>query len=172
MAAEQRPGRYCHCGCGASIDHLRYDAKWAPACGERVMLERKRASNRKRNRKRDRSGRSDKVFKALNPHAHLVSERNEPVKNPRQKFCLVCCGMPWAREPDRFTEGRPGCELPVSTDHGYGIGRCRGCGEAYSPEPPPKPRSCIVSSAGTTARAGELYGASFAAGRPEKKGNK
>ena len=156
-------GRYCHCGCGASIDHLRCDAKWAPACGERVMLERKRAANRKR----DRRGCTNKL-KALNPRKHLVRERNELVKNPRQKFCLVCCGMPWAREPDRFTEGRPGCEQPVSTNHG----RCRGCGEAWAPEPPPEPGSFIVSSAGTTALYGRLYGTHYEAGQGEKKGNK
>lgn len=73
----------------------------------------------------------------------------------RQKPCLVCAGMPWARVPTRITEGRAGfLGDPVTGDNGL----CRGCGEAYAPEPPPEPCAVISSSAGLAARHGEEQG--------------
>lgn len=142
MATEQRPGRLCACGCLAPIDHLKLSAKRLPGCQweyervKRAAYERERAA-----RGRRRGTGSKNVVKNLD------------VENRRQRPCLVCAGMPWARSPERMTEGRDGYAHRVVNDNGL----CRGCGEPYAPEPPPKLGSAIRSSGGTVAAHGTLY---------------
>jgi hypothetical protein len=139
---------------------MRGDAKWCSTCSVQIMLERKRAFNRARSAAGKRR-RYPNAQKSLNPHQNIVSSRHDP--NPRQKFCLVCCGMPWARSPQRFQEGRPGHEEAVAGDAWL----CKGCGEAWAPEPAPEPLSLLGSSAGLAVSSGELYGM-----KSEKTGRK
>lgn len=167
MAAEQIVGRVCACGCGASLDGMHRSAKWFPACRDRIVRERKKESHRKRSLESRRANRSRSLERlqlqrgSLTHGAWRVIERHEPVKNRRQYVCLVCFGMPWARRPDRLSEGRPGFEKPVVDDTGL----CRGCGEAWEPEPAPEPMSLLSSSAGTAVRHGQLHGTDVCHGR-------
>lgn len=139
--------RYCGCGCNQTIDHMHMNTKYHPDCRKRLELDRARMR-----------GRSATDYgparKSQNPRQHFVRTRNDDAPNRRQNFCRICCGMPWARVPDRVTEGREGHEIPVSLD-GY---HCRECGEAYAPEPPPEPMSVLISSAALAAKEGELHG--------------
>lgn len=151
MAAEQIPGRVCGCGCGQSLDGMHRSAKWAVACRDKVALERKRRAHQAQRPRR----------MALNPGERRVIERHEVNKNRAQALCLVCFGMPWARRPERLSEGRPGYEKPVTGDNGL----CRGCGEEWGPEPEPDRIAILQSSAGMTARHGALHGMDVTDGR-------
>lgn len=160
MAAEQRSGRVCHCGCGRSIEHMRIDAKWSEFC--KPVKDRKREHDRRR--AGEQKARTARYRQNVVEHrlAELAS-RARP-----QKLCSVCCGMPWARTSDRFDEARMGFEKPVAGDSGL----CRGCGEAWAPEPPPEPLELLSSSATALAAYGELHATNYLCGysRPEKKG--
>lgn len=162
MAAEQRVGRTCHNGCGRSIEHLRIDSKWCAWC--KVVLEKARKAAMK-NRRKTPTVKSPHVQRHLvvNQGGHLAE------RSRAQSPCKVCCGMPWARVTNRYTEGRYD-EDPVSLD---GV-KCRGCSEPYAPEPAPKAEAVLRSSAGTTVRAAPMYAVSYeiGKGRPEKNGSK
>lgn len=153
------------CACGADISHMRKPAKRCIACRQVVEREAKRrwSAGRGANRKRDRKA-EWKLIKertcSLAPMARLVREVGDPVPNPRQEFCLVCCGMPWARVDDRLCDGRDGYEKPVSEN-----GICRGCGEPWGPEPAINLGSVLRSSSGMVAAHGQLFGDSVSVGR-------
>jgi hypothetical protein len=145
MAAEQRPGRWCSCGCGAPIDHLRPNARRLPGCAWALMLEQKRKRNV------EQTGRRKSPARMKN---RLPATLVETDANRRQKPCKVCAGMPWARTPDRITEGRDGYQARVCGDNGL----CVGCGEGYAPEPAPDRVEVLRSSGGMVAAHGTLHG--------------
>lgn len=169
MAAEQRVGeRLCSNGCGASISHMRADTKWCASCKVLRDQEKKREHNRKRAERARDLTRVRTETRSLRPRQIVVDFRSEPKREPRVPICQVCCGMPWARTPDRVSEGRMGYEQPVTGDSGL----CRGCGEAWAPEPEPDRLEPLQSSAGTLAAYGELHSTNYLNGyaRPQKKG--
>lgn len=73
--------------------------------------------------------------------------------------------MPWARQPDRVTDGHAGfLGEPVT-----GVDcLCRGCGEPYAPEPPPSREPVLGSSAGMAARHGDEQGVNIERNRGGK----
>jgi hypothetical protein len=163
VAAEQRSGgRECACGCGRSIEHMRADAKWSPFC--------KPVKDRKREHDRRRAG--EQKARTARYRQNVVEHRlaELALRARPQKLCSVCCGMPWARTPERVSDVHRGgvAELPVAGDSGL----CRGCGEAWAPEPPPEPLELLSSSATALAAYGELHATNYLCGysRPEKKG--
>lgn len=148
--AKDTTGKVCICGCGQSIEHLRYDAKYHPVCRSRIETERKRAYDRKRavrTRPIPSLGRRQvTVRNAVDPQGLKDAE---PVK------CHVCYDMPWARTSVRIADGRDGFEgARVANDRGI----CRGCGEAWEPEPPIERGEVLRSSAGMVFKHGELHG--------------
>lgn len=157
-------------GCGKSIDHMRVSAKWCVACGVDATHERKLAYNRLRKtesrkaerNKRNQAGRvkDHSQEKAVNPHQNRVL-RGAHSPNPRQNPCKVCCGMSWARVPERAVDDSVWAES-VAGKHGL----CRGCGEAWAPEPKPEYGSLTGSSAGVAVSHGRLFG--YAEGRGTK----
>lgn len=156
-------------GCVADISHMRANAKWCVACGVDATHERKLAHNRLRTsdsrkearRNRSRKGREKNLTqqKALNPHQNCVTSRHFP--NPRQYPCKVCWGMPWARVPERVVDDSLWSDSVVGKS-----GLCRGCGQAWAPEPPPERGSLTGSSAGVAVAHGRLFG--YAEGRGTK----
>lgn len=160
--AAQPIGRYCQCGCGQSIDHMRIDAMYLPTCKRLVALERQREYDRNRSKeKRERAKlqpsrlKQIALRKSVTPLSHNVySDRQGLPPPPRQKICDVCCGMPWARLPTRFQDCTAVEKPAVAGDNGL----CRGCGEAYAPEPAPDPCETLRSSAGMAAREGDVHG--------------
>ena len=140
MAAEQIPGgRWCACGCGSSLEGFPRQQRRMPGCqaAHRKAYRNKRSHKPKGERRHARP-------------SFLGDESPRP-----QKPCPVCAGMPWARTPERWRED----DLehlgdPVVGDNGL----CAGCGDEYAPEPPPPRGEALVSSAGTAARHGALYG--------------
>lgn len=165
--AAQPIGRYCACLCGASIDHMRSDAKYFPACRERIDTEKKREYDKRRQGRR----RKTPPIPSVNPRLVFVWRSHAAdAPNRRQKLCKVCYGMPWARLQNRREDARDGFFGPSVVPEGSA--HCRGCGEPYSPEPAPEPCSVLGSSAGTAARAGELHGHTIERGMNFKKSAK
>lgn len=145
-------GRVCCCGCGRSIDDRPSVSTRTRECQRQHEIERWRARN---------SLVQESARKSMSERRSSVNPRQNCVKNAfwgdtpnrRQKPCQLCCGLPWARTPERYGEdGRS-----IVDD----MGRCRGCGDAYAPEPPPTRESTIGSSAGVATRHGDLYGVSI-----------
>lgn len=149
MAAEQIPGRICACGCGGSLDGLPRQTQRLPDC------QREHRIKSRRDRMRNVHGVQNKVFRR--------SEADLAADPPRERVpvCKVCCGLPWARVPERWGDDGPGgLGDPIVGDNGL----CRGCNEPYAPEPPPERLEPIGSSAGTLARHGTLYGVEITMG--------
>jgi hypothetical protein len=150
--AAQPIGRYCACGCGASIDDRPVISTRTREC--QIKFDHRRRSAVSLVQRSHRRSPHGGTFRARN----RLMDGEAP--NRRQKPCTVCCGMPWARTGDRFPEARPGHEKPVS----YDGQRCRGCGDLYAPEPKPEMCSVIGSSAGLAARHGEEQGVTIERG--------
>jgi hypothetical protein len=110
------------------------------------MLEQKR----KRNQSQKHLLRNPAKVKNVVPPTLFEQDANR-----RQKPCKVCAGMPWARTPERITDGKDGYVHRVVNDNG----RCRGCDEPYAPEPAPVPGVILRSSSGMVAAHGTLHGA-------------
>lgn len=146
---------------------MRADTKWAVSCKVRRDQEKKRAHNKKRAERARNLTRERASLKSIRPRQVVVDFRSEPKREPRAPICQVCCGMPWARTSERLSEGRMGYEQPVTGDSGL----CRGCGEAYAPEPEPDRLEPLQSSAGTMAAYGELHATNYLCGysKPQKK---
>lgn len=140
----KNPDRVCACGCGHGLGHMRATALYSPKCAARLGIVQTEPRHRAR----------PKCKATLNPYSNIAGGRNaEP--NRSQALCKVCFGMPWARLETRQQDNGTVAD---------GRGRCRGCGEAYAPEPRPEPRSVLASSAGMAVRAGELGG--YQSGKP------
>lgn len=142
MAAEQIPGRLCACGCLGSLEGFPRQQRRLPEC----QLKHRRT---RRN--------------LAEPKLRVLTNKLPPASGtdvPRQRVpvCKVCCGLPWARVPERWGDDGPsGLGDPIVGDNGL----CRGCGGAYEPEPEPERQSALGSSAGTLARHGSLFGVEY-----------
>jgi hypothetical protein len=155
--AAQPIGRICACGCGASIDNRPTNSIRTRECQARFDNQ-KRKERWMRGEDPGRVHRRKPTNVSLRVRTRLMLSELPPRK---QKPCLVCCGMPWARLPTRVTEGHSGFPGdPVTGDNGL----CRGCGEPYAPEPPPSNDPVISSSAGVCERAAATHGYMFERG--------
>lgn len=162
MTPERDLNRVCACGCERGIGYLPTHAKYHPVC--KVEIDRKRQADLARDRPK-RVRRKRETIKSASPWSNFVQQ--DPHNRHRQKtLCKICFGMPWCRSSNRFGESGPSL-LGVADESGV---RCRGCGEAYSPEPPPERVSVLGSSAGLAVREGKLHGMQHVAtGKPKSK---
>lgn len=151
-------GRFCACGCGASIDDR-------PTNSIRTRECQAHHDNQQRKERWARGGDEALRKHRKSPHPgrfrirHRIMISEAPPR--RQKPCKVCAGMPWARLPERVTEGHSGFPGdPVTGDNGL----CRGCGEPFAPEPPPEREPTLGSSAGVAIRAAATHGYVFERG--------
>lgn len=150
MAASERPGRQCGCGCGRDIGHMHPRSIYHSDC-KVVRTKQIRKDYEQRKEGHLFLVRKNEALRTPNPFNNFVKSR-EP--NRPQKLCPLCCGMPWARLSDRLSDVKTGLE-PVADE-----GRmCRGCGEAYAPEPKPEPVNVLGSSAAMAVREGQWHGA-------------
>jgi hypothetical protein len=161
MAAEQIPGRTCACLCGRSLDGYGPKTLFAPECIKKRKAARKAASYIEEKTRREKKIRERRDYSA--PHRFACASwrktANDAPYVPSMK-CHVCMDMSWCRRPDRAQEGRDGYApsgkmVGVESLTGW---RCSGCGEPYAPEPKPEFGSLLRSSAGTAAKASELWG--------------
>lgn len=157
MTVKRDLTRLCACGCERGIGYLQAHAKYHPVCKVAIDRDRQLAQRRARLKLRPRT---------RTPYANFVkADRPVAERNP-QRLCKICFGMAWARMPTRFGESGPSI-------HGVADATgvlCRGCGLAYSPEPPPERMSVLGSSAGTAVREGQLHGVQHvASGKPKAK---